>query len=202
MLGWTQQDLADASNFSKAAINNIERRISSPRVTTLGKIREALESAGVAFVEGPGVVLSGEVLNIKKFEGKDSLLQLHEDVLATLHQGEELLISGVNEARFLEVEPDRLLSILNKIRVRGIGSRLLSLEGDTNFIEPLECYRWVPKSIFSQVPYAIYGDKYCILTWEAPRRVVLIENQAIANSFRRQFNNHWKLGKIPSFRKS
>jgi hypothetical protein len=75
---------------------------------------------------------------------------------------------------------------------------LLSCEGDTNYVEPYEHYRWVSKEIFNQMPYYVYDNKYAILLWGTPQRVVLVENKAIADGYRKQFMALWNNAKIPS----
>ncbi len=61
MIGMTQAALAAAAGISTTALNNIERGVADPKVSTLTAIQKALESAGVIFVaengEGPGVRL-------------------------------------------------------------------------------------------------------------------------------------------------
>lgn len=58
-LNWKQTDLANASGVSEMSIKNIERGLTDPRVSTITAIRNALQSAGVEFVDderGEGVV--------------------------------------------------------------------------------------------------------------------------------------------------
>jgi len=58
LIGWKQTDLAVASGLSEMSIKNIERDATDPRASTLLKIQEALEAAGVVFLD-PGVHLDG-----------------------------------------------------------------------------------------------------------------------------------------------
>lgn len=52
LLGWTMADLADKAGIALASIKNIERGASDPRASTLRAIQEALEGAGIQFVDG------------------------------------------------------------------------------------------------------------------------------------------------------
>ena len=47
----------------------------------------------------------------------------------------------------------------------------------------------------------VYGDKYAMILWGPPVKIVLIENEAIAESFRRQFYAHWNRGKFSVVKK-
>jgi len=65
MLGLTQADLATAAGISTTGLNNIERGTADPKASTLRAIQEALEAAGVIFLDGaytgsggPGVRLA------------------------------------------------------------------------------------------------------------------------------------------------
>ena len=61
LIGWSQDQLADASKVAKATIANFELAKRTPYDRTLDDMRLALEAAGVIFVdengEGPGVRL-------------------------------------------------------------------------------------------------------------------------------------------------
>jgi transcriptional regulator with XRE-family HTH domain len=60
LIGWTQQDLADASGIPKRTIARIELG-GAPQRRTILAVQEALEKAGVSFIAsnggGPGVRL-------------------------------------------------------------------------------------------------------------------------------------------------
>lgn len=198
LLDWTQNDLAKESGLSKPSINTLERRLSNPKKDTMDAIQRALENAGVEFTKGPGVRLKSVVINTAIFEGEDSLIRLLNDIFDTLNgTDKELMIAGIAEGDYREKGGERVLKCIKKRIKHGIKTKLLSCEGDTNFIEPIEHYRWVPKEFFSHIPYYIYGDKYAILLWGPPKKVVLIENKEIAAGFRVQFEGFWNAGKIP-----
>jgi predicted transcriptional regulator len=62
LIGWSQQRLAKAANVSLAALNNLERSITDPRVSTVSAVQAALEKAGVEFTNGgePGVKMKAK----------------------------------------------------------------------------------------------------------------------------------------------
>jgi len=199
LLNWNQEELAKASGLSKPAIANIERGTVTPRFETMNAITRALEEAGVEFIEGPGIRLKGQTLQVLVFEGNDAIFRLWNDQLTTLKHGGERLISGVDERTFDFVAgKERFREVLEKFHKHGITSRLLTMEGDTYFVEPISHYRWVPEGLFTQVPYFVYGDKYAIFIAEPKPRIVLIENKAIAESYRKQFNTIWQNATLPT----
>ena len=199
LLEWNQIDLAKAAGISEHTLKNIERKSSKPRADTMLLIQKTLEEAGIEFINEVGVKLRGESLNVQVFEGRESLFRLLKDIYDTLAGTEkELMICGVDESYYLKYGGERFIEEIKKRNVAGIKTKLLSCYGDTNFIEPYEHYRWISKEIFSQVPYYVYDNKYAILLWGEPQRVMLVESKPVAESYRRQFMGLWENAKIPT----
>jgi transcriptional regulator with XRE-family HTH domain len=197
ILDWTQDELATAARISRPALNNLERGLTKPRAETLQRIQKALERAGIGFISG-GCRLKEETLDVRVLDGKDSLFRLYDDVIDTYTgTGGAIHISGVDEKKFIEAGGDRFFEYLRKFADLGIVDNLLARNGDANLVVPAKYYRWVPEEIFSQVPYMVYGDKYAIILWGPPLRIVLIHNQEISASYRKQFQAHWRRGKTP-----
>ena len=198
LLDWTQDDLAKAASLSKPMINTLERRIANPKVESLNAIQRALEKAGVEFTDGPGVKLKSAVLKTQIFEGEDSLIRLVHDIFETLvNTDKELMISGIEEEKYKTLGGENIKALVDKRVKHGIKTKLLSCEGDMNFLEPVSHYRWISESLFSKTPYYIYDNKYAIFLWGPPKKVVLIENAEIAESFRQQFLALWNIAIPP-----
>ncbi len=197
LLDWTQDDLANASGLSKPSINILERRISNPKQATMTAIQRALEDAGVEFTDGPGVKLRSSVLKAEIFEGEDSLIRLLHDIFDTLNGTEnELMIAGVAEKNYKE-QGGKTLELIEKRIKHRIRTKLISCEGDKSFIEPINHYRWAPEALFPRTPYYVYDNKYAILLWGPPKKIVLIENSEIAAAMHEQFLALWNMSKKP-----
>lgn len=198
LLNWNQDDLAKAANVSKPAIANLERGTAQPRIETLNAITRAMEEGGVEFIDGPGVRLRKELLKVDVFQGKNAVYRLWEDIAASLPQGGERLINGIDERMFDAVAGGLgFRRAMKKLEDQRNTARILLKEGDTYFVLSKESYRWVPEALFSSVPYYIYGNKYAIYIMEPEQKVVLIENKAIADSYRKQFDFLWDNARIP-----
>ena len=65
LLGWSQQELAERAAVGVVTVYQLESGKAAPRRATLTVIRQALEAAGVIFIdangEGPGVRLRKDV---------------------------------------------------------------------------------------------------------------------------------------------
>ena len=61
MLGWSQEELSAAAGVAKQTLTDFERGARAPYQRTLRDIKEALEEAGIEFIDenggGPGVRL-------------------------------------------------------------------------------------------------------------------------------------------------
>ncbi len=197
LLEWNQNELAKYSGVSKDAINKIERRIVMPRAESLQKIGKAMEGGGVEFIEGPGVRLRADTLQVRVFEGKDAVFRLFDDINKTLKPGQVMFCNGVDERYFIAAGETKFKEYLKIWKENNIGSRVLSLHGDNFFVDYREHYRWVPAERFSQVPHFIYENKYAIILWKPIQRILVIENRAITDSFRKQFEATWKKAAVP-----
>src|SRR5262245_5223807 len=80
ILDWTQDDLAQATGLSRAALNNLERGLTSPQADTLRRIEKAFGKAGIEFISG-GCRLKEEVLDVQIFQGEDALFRLYDDII-------------------------------------------------------------------------------------------------------------------------
>lgn len=63
LLDWTQQELADAARIGVATIRQFEGGATEPRHATLAILRQALELAGIEFIEENG---TGEGVRFRK----------------------------------------------------------------------------------------------------------------------------------------
>ena len=198
LLNWNQTQLADFAGVARSSIKNIENEITAPRADSAAAIQEAFENHGVEFLPGSGVRLRNEMVTV--LEGENANEKLLEDVYNTLSQtsGGEVLITGLKE--FVDPASDdykRVVTHIEKLAKINATERVLLEEGDTNFISPWECYRWIPKDYFSEAPFQLYGNKLALISWGPPQQIVIIENPLFAASFRNLFNFAWDRAVLP-----
>lgn len=94
LVGWTQQDLAEASGLSKTAINNFEKGHSDIKAESLRAIRMAFESADIEFIGTEGIRQRADRVDI--FKGGNARQELIEDICNTVDAGQEILILNTN----------------------------------------------------------------------------------------------------------
>lgn len=200
LLGWSQANLAKRAGYALPTLNLLERGIGHVRDTTLADIRQTFEQAGVQFLDANGVRLVKEVLNIRMLEGRRCLQELYDDIYQTLkNDGGTLLLTGVDERPFLEFDPKALQGFISRVHLHhNIHLCILYRDGDTYF-PPSKAgnseYRWISSDLFGLVPMYIYADKYAVVVWGDPVRVVITHNPSLAETFRRQFLANWALAR-------
>ena len=195
LLDWSQKQLSAKSGISLNALNNIERGVANPRTETLKAVQTALELEGVEFLDGKGVRLRGEVLSIESFEGPEIVSLYYDEFLKAFPSGPaEILFNGIDNERFDDLYEARLQayrSFEKEAQRRGITERILVRDGETKLMSKTNAFRWAPKELFGEIPYAIFGDNIAIILWGPPKRLVVIRNRDIAETFRRQFELIW-----------
>ncbi len=199
LLNLKQSDVAKVAGISLTSLNNIERGVTSPRIATLKVIQKALENAGVEFIANDGVCRRRDTFNVDIFEGKEVVEKYLNDVPETLIDGGTFMVIGNDEENFIQRDKKLFDLYFENLKNKNIKEKVLLCEGDMNFYAEPEVteYRWMKKEIFSNTPYAVYGNKCSMITWGNPDRLIIIESEAIADSARRQFLEHWNNARVP-----
>lgn len=200
LLNWTQKQLAHAANISVRSLSAIELGETTPRLDTLQNIQGALESHRVIFGPDHGVKLSGERMEIHKFEGATCQEVLLKDIVDQLRwQGGEVCTNGVDEWRYGTLKSPIMDSFYKDLHKYRLGERILVEKGFIDFVAPSTHYRWISKEAQGKLAYSVYHDSVAMLTWEPVMRLVIIRNATIAKHFQDQFESVWDNGDVPGF---
>ncbi len=201
LLGWTQENLAQAAGLSLPSINNLERGLYSPRSETLGAIKSALEQGGIEFIERNGLRLREDEHAVVSFTGPHFIRDLDQDILSVLQGPDDEILGLFNDDRkWMDYA-----GLTNPVYVearekRGWRERFLIADTADFITSPAEAYRVLPAATFGQMTYEIYGNRLALIEWEA-LRVTVVRNPTIADAFRRQFETLWDKAKPLSEKK-
>ena len=192
LLNWSQSDLADRTGISATSIGSIENGNTHPREQTLVTIQRVLERAGVDFLPDQGVRV--RQLQLRTFSGRQGFIDFYDDIYETLKADPgEVFVSSVDEREFVKWLGDyaeRHIARMNEIK--GVSYKILIREGDeytpgASYAE----YRWMPRDLFSSVPFYIYGGKSALLLFGPDVRVIVMDYPEIRDAFRIQFLDIW-----------
>ena len=197
-LGLKQAELAEDCGLSKTAITHFESGLFNPRSENMASIRAALEARGIQFVGDYGVQKRETAFRL--VEGETMFLDVWDDVFDTLKKtGGEVLISNLDERPVYDAHYDELMAHLKRMREHNITERLLSCEGDTFFLQPPECYRWLPENVYrSGLMFLVYGGKVAIQFWNNSVGLV-ITNKKVYEDEKARFEFLWENAIIPPY---
>jgi len=195
LLNWSQRDLAGLTQLSIATIRKIELCHISPRNSTARVICQALEEAGIEFIEADGVKRRLE--EIRVFDGIWVARDFFADVMASI-KGKNpdmvLVADSIEALRYISGGEDfpQFESLLKKDADISIKC-LLADAGDLQISTPRLEFRTISKQYVDVVPFCVYGDKYALFQMdnEVCSKIVIMRSRSIAHAFRRQFSSLW-----------
>lgn len=193
ILNWSQADLSGRTGISATSIGSIENGQSTPRANTLHTIQKAFEDAGIEFIGREGVRL--RTGNVRTFTGQKGFVEFFDHVYETLkNDPSEVYVSNVEEKKFVYWYGDMGQPHIDRMaKLKSVHYKVLLKEGDTDFVcSAYAAYRWVPRELFSSVPFYVFGKKLAIILMEDEPHVVLLDYPAIAEAYRIQFRTMWE----------
>ncbi len=196
LLNWSQSELSKRTSISTTSIGNIEAGNTQARESTLRVIRQAFENAGIEFIGTEGMRKRTDF--IRTFEGRDQFWEFYDDIHSTLKENPgEVVVSNADEKKFLSFLTQEQ-TIMHRDRmqnINGVNYRILVSEGD-DFLAASSTYakyKWMPKELFSSVPFYIYDNKMAIIRFGEEPQVYVIKNKDITDAYRRQFDAIWDM---------
>lgn len=190
--GLTQESLARKADVPYTTLTKVESgAIRNPSMQFVQKVSRALQ------------ISIDTLLAPRVYRGDKSIHQIWDDTLLTLaHPGDFMCISGIDESQFLAADRAELLRFISELKKRGLQQKLICCEGSTEFLEGehLE-YRSIAREHFNPTPMYVYGDRVAILTWGPPQQAIILQNQSLADTYRKQFLFIWEHAKPVARRK-
>lgn len=196
LLNWSQPDLATRCDMHVQTISNFESDNSTPSKTTLSKITNILEQAGIAFLDDDGV--RRRQLAVQQYQGSEGFRAFMDDIYQTLKDkgGDMCLLNArpdfwlkwLGKEWYETVHIPRMEALLDKIDFR-----VTIREGDYNFIgNRFGEYRWIPEKIWDDNSFYSYGDKIGFLSFDNNTVEILVLHQKkFAENYRFLFNLVW-----------
>ena len=192
MLDWSQEDLAGAANLSIATIRKLELGHISPRHSTTFVVQQAIENAGLEFIQPNGIRRRPEDILI--YQGPDGVAAFFNHVSLTMkNTGGEMVIVAASMAMFAkDGEGEDCGKIVEIKGASNVKCLLTENSGSFPSMAGFE-FRSLSKSYVDPAPFCVYGDKYAIMTLAvlSSPRIVVIQSPAIAQASHRHFHSMW-----------
>ncbi|MDX9689760.1 MAG: hypothetical protein RBT70_04740 [Alphaproteobacteria bacterium] len=196
LLDWSQKDLAYAARLSVATVRKLELGHISPHEQTTRLIYQAVEDAGLEFIDSDGVRRKLEDISV--FCGIDGTDQFLNDIGETTRSaGGELLIvaSSLDELENVcgKGECPKLDGLLKKDAALSIKCLLMEVR-EPQLSTPHMQFRTISKQYVDSVSFYVYGDKYAVIPTDKDScpKITVVKSTSVAESFRRQFFSLWE----------
>jgi transcriptional regulator with XRE-family HTH domain len=194
LLGLDQKDVADASGVNVNVLSRIERGEARPQERTLAKLSSFYERAGIEFLETDGVRRRKALVHV--YEGQSGFRQVMDQVYETARdRGGPISLFNGPPRLFLKWLGEDWYA-MHAARMRKVKSkidfRIIVKEGERAFIAgDFARYRWFPKKKFRERTFYAFGDRVAFLNFEDDVRIVVIEQEEMAESFHILFDIAW-----------
>ena len=194
LLDWSQEDFAQLSGLSVATIRKLELGQISPRGKTNHQIRQAMEDAGLEFIEPNGVRQKPEEITI--YDGPQSLISFYETVLAhATREGGEIVTVCINEDPISERLGSFSEMYLSSMAALGDAITMKCILTENNKSMPaIYCeYRSISKDYVDSVPFYIYGNNYAMFLFSKKHnpKIIIHHSKLLADAYRKQFYSMW-----------
>lgn len=201
MLGWTREELADASGLSHNTIRNLEMGFISPRGKTLEQLCQAVEEAGLEFTEDEGIRRLRP--DIKIIKGSNSSDEFFDTMLrAAKIKGSEIV--GIIRSQNMLLQA---LGVQNNNDLERVKNLLAHASIRCLFAENTETplslsnyqFRMVPKYCNQGTPFFVYGNSFALLqpNCEATFQFVVFNDINLALGNKEHFNTAWDIASPP-----
>lgn len=198
ILNWSQQDLAERTGISATSIGSIENGQTTPRASTLEKIRAAFEHGGIEFIELDGIKKKQAEIDILK--GINGFHKFSVDLYETLKKdNREILQAYVDDGKFADWLGEEAYPHVKRMEsLKDKRMKILQREGDSYFpAKQYAEYRWVPEKQFLAVPFIVYGDKLAIVLFDPEPTIIVNNYPMVAEAYRFQFFSLWERAILP-----
>lgn len=194
LLDWSQDDLALATGLSVTTVRNLESGDMSPRSATANVIRQAIENAGLEFIEPEGVRRRTD--EVKIYQGLNSCDEFFDDMLQTVREksGEIVSIFKSPEAWMQSCSItrgnfERLQRLSEITKIKCLLSEVLA----PSILIPSLQFRTISKQHIGPVSFFVYGDKHTVVLEEGSStfRFVVFNSSSMAQAYRNYFFSLW-----------
>ncbi len=164
----------------------------APAVAGEQKIRETLERRDVRFLPNCGVQLDDGAVRI--IQDEDSYLRLLDEIYHTMRgHGGDVLFFFIDDQQ----SPPDIVTGNKRLRDAGIRCRYLCSEDPARLDFPARDYRAMPARFFHNAVQVVYGNSVAQHFGGESTKVLILRNEAHAESLRRLFEMIWLNGKVP-----
>lgn len=135
----------------------------------------------------------GEI-KVELFKGKRAFRLELDDILANVEEGGKVLGIGLDDKKFIGIEPIYMRKYFNKIGEKRITERIIMAKGTGKVPEAKTTkYRFLDEEFIGNTATLIYANKIFLMFLGEPNIAIIIENKEVSDTYRKQFELLWKI---------
>lgn len=200
LLGLSQSELAEKVGMTAPQLSNYEKGSVTPNPSSMSKLKNVMQLLGLEFLEDDGVKRKPAVVSLKGIEGfrafMDNVYETAKEIggdLCLFNTQPELWIKHLGQDWY-DMHNERMKKLGDKINVR-----IITKEGNQNFILDCAQYRWFATGRFYSAMFYCYGEKLGLLNFnEENIEITVISKTNFARGFRELFESAWNFDSIPA----
>ncbi len=200
LLDWSMSRLSKESGVDINVISRFEKGTQDTTAEKVNSIKNTFTLYDIEFTGLTGVAIKEDIAEI--ITGIDYTQKLWRKIINSF-QGlpGEVLVTHVDERRGLIKHGEALNQYLEELDSKNISERVLSCEGDTFFLMPPHCYRWLSKNIFNNTRTCyVFSGCVAIQCWESDT-IIYIRNNKAFQAEKLHFEKLWDNALIPALPK-
>lgn len=198
LLGLSQEDLAKISSVGLTTLGSFEsegNKTKLPRISSIDQIRDALEKAGIDFLDGDGVKRRSD--DIRTYKGPNGCNDFFAEMLRDIQDGgSDILVCVKSHDLLTRYSGDPCRNNLERLAQLHEITDVKCILTDTRSapLPPLPFgIRLVPKMILSPSSFFIYGDKLAFMHMNICRElcITVLHEFSMAQDYRDAFMMCW-----------
>lgn len=182
LLGWTQQDLADASGLSKTAINNFEKKNSDIKVESIKAIYRSFEAMGIVFLGENGV---------KKIKDRTYTLSGTEGFSLLMNDISHTLSNTTDKTLLLVHARQHHVPHLVKLAQQGINIRTLADSAIHSLDHPVIDHRELNQNGLQTGPSMFIYGHHVALELHEQSAIIILESRDAHQAEKKRFAELW-----------
>jgi len=139
---------------------------------------------------------SKEEVFVEVFKGRYAIRNIFKKILSEIKPNQEIFYLGLDEEKMEMVEPIVLRKYLNYLRENKITEKVILKKGYRKLgYAKTTTYRFLKPELMGNSVKIIYQDIVIELIYGEPIYAIVMKNQELAKTTRKQFEVFWKLAK-------
>ena len=196
LLGWDAAELGDHAGVHRQTIANIESGHTHPQADSIGRIKQALNDAGVEFLANQGVRLKSSDVEI--YEGPERF----EDFIDFVYEqiathGGHICLSVTDESLFSKYRKDTKdhYERMQKLYDQGGFKSFRILANKSNFATDYtyNTYKQLPGEALAPTAFYTFANYLALISFAhtTPPYVLVVKSTPLASSYRQAFDIAW-----------